>query len=529
MSLRVYTGLPASGKTSAIIAALEQRKSEGGNVFLILSNEHEELTRRKNVRPGGLMGCRDPSKKFPIDLVIDTQQAEEMLGQTEPGTLIVFDEAQYFKPQIVAHWATASERGLDIIVGTPSLAQLEALETVQHDHIQMSVPCGCGEGNATQVIYRDDLVYPTHLCNKCYEEHMNTEVGQLLEIVKEAEPFPGELHTYQPFFDIDMAGWGLVRTDCPARLSIVLDAVNRCEAVQTKLADAVQQPAFIDLGCCSGFFAHGMSAQGFISDGVDVSKDFIDWATQVAHIKGQAVNYTRQNVRTFLSESDRHYDVISTFATIQWVMAQEGYEAGVECFKNIFEKADSICVIEMGYTEEDIYKDKIADRPREIDREWVLNLMESSGVFDTIELHPSGESGIWRDIFVGFKQKPTSAQVFDDLDVKGVEQTSSAQGHWNDNWVGKNMDVGLRAVADYKKITLAGWRPDDSKPSTLTVTVSGEVAHTSEIGSGLFKVSIPVSISSDARFHFEITNTASFTPENDARQLTFVLQELSFA
>ena len=61
----------------------------------------------------------------------------------------------------------------------------------------------------------------------------------------------------------------------------------------------------------------------------------------------------------------------------------------------------SICVVEMGYTAEPIYRDKITDRPMEIDRRWVLNLMEQSGHFDTIELHPTGENGIWRDIFVG--------------------------------------------------------------------------------------------------------------------------------
>ena len=45
ITLRVYTGLPASGKSSAIISASIERKALGDSVELILSNEHKELTR----------------------------------------------------------------------------------------------------------------------------------------------------------------------------------------------------------------------------------------------------------------------------------------------------------------------------------------------------------------------------------------------------------------------------------------------------------------------------------------------------
>ena len=409
MSLRIYTGLPASGKTKAIITEMESRKKDGSEVVLILSSEHEELTRRLNVKPNGLMGCRDPEKRFPIDYVVDTVTATQLLADFEPGTLAVFDEAQYFQPELVAEWRQAANRGIDILVAMPSRAQLIALRRVPHERIHLKVPCSCCAVEATQVVYKDNLVYPTHLCERCYEEHMNNEVAQLLEMVKTAKPFPGDLHTYQPFYDIDMSDWALVRQDCPARLGVILDAVSRCEAVEAKLSDPVKQPTYIDLGCCSGFFADGMSNKGFRASGVDVSTDFIDWATRLAHIKGQAIDYQRQDLLEFLTQSDRHYDVISTFATIQWVMDQSGYDAGLKCFEEIFAKADSICVVEIGYTSEDIYRDKITDRPEEIGRDWVMNLMQTSGLFEAIELHPAGENGIWRDIFVGFKVKPTSA------------------------------------------------------------------------------------------------------------------------
>ena len=46
MSLLVYTGLPASGKTKAIITALEERKQQGEKVLLFISAEHEESTKK---------------------------------------------------------------------------------------------------------------------------------------------------------------------------------------------------------------------------------------------------------------------------------------------------------------------------------------------------------------------------------------------------------------------------------------------------------------------------------------------------
>ena len=529
MSLKVYTGLPASGKTSAIISEMEIRENAGGKVLLILSSEHEELTRRPNVRPQGLMGCRDKSKSHQIDDVIDSHEAAKLLEAQVPGTLVVFDEAQYFQPDLVHAWQQAVERGVDILVGTPSKDQLNRLEEISHELVEMKVACTCGAEESTHVVYKEDLVYPTHLCNRCYEEHMIVEVDRLLEVVKKSEPFPGELHTYQPFFDIEMNGWGLVRKDCMARLNIILDAVSRCGVVSQKIDAAVEQPSFVDLGCCSGFFADGMTTKGFLAAGVDVSEDFIQWASQLAVIKGQAITYTQQELLEHLTNSTKHYDVISTFATVQWVMAQKGYEAGIRCFEEIFDKADSICIVEMGYTSEPIYNDKITDRPSEINRDWVLKLMEDSGKFDTIELHASGEKGIWRDIFVGFKAPPTSAREFDDFPIEFAHQTSNAHGYWNDTWAGKKLDVGLQAEKACGTFRLEGWRPDDSVQATITVSISAQVIETAEVGAGLFNIEFPASLSKDDFFDLTITSSASFSPEDDDRQLSYIIRELGFS
>ena len=528
MSLRIFTGLPGSGKTSALIDEMVRRNETGGRVLLVLSSEHEFLNRRPNVKAGGLMGCRDKDKSYPIDAVMNSSEAADLLAVQEPGTMMVFDEAQYFKPDLVSSWHAASERGVDILVGTPSQHQLQLLANVPHEPVHLEVECACGEALATQVLYTEDLTYPQHLCSDCHAKQKSEAIASLLAEVKRSEPFPNKLHTYQPFYDLDMKGWELVRNDCPARLNIILQAVTRCESIIDKQADPLGQASFVDLGCCSGFFSDAMADRGFLSAGVDIRKDFIDWASKLAKIKGQDISYVQGDLMSHLTSNAKHFDVISTFATVQWVMAQQGYEAGLKCFEAIFERADSICVVEMGYTTEPIYREKITDRPTEIDRQWMLNLMEQSGRFDTVELHPMGENGIWRDVFVGFKEPPSSPRVFDDFPVTAATQASNASGYWNDKWVGTELDICFRADADVSKFSLNGWCPAECGGATIAVHVAGEKLGELKVNRGEFQINLEHKLNKGDFFNFRVLANRSFKAQGDERELSFILTGLTF-
>ena len=199
MSLKVFTGLPASGKTSALIDEMISRREAGGRVLLILSSEHESLTKRPNIKVGGFMGCRDENKSFPIDAVLNSSEAASLLAAQEPPTMVVFDEAQYFKPDLVSSWHNASKRGVDVLVGTPSEHQLKLLADISHDPVHIEVKCSCGSATASQVLYERDLTYPRHLCDECYAKEKSAAIASLLAEVRKSEPFPDKLHTYQPF------------------------------------------------------------------------------------------------------------------------------------------------------------------------------------------------------------------------------------------------------------------------------------------------------------------------------------------
>jgi len=448
MTMSVYTGLPATGKTSNIIRSMKDFQDNGGQVVLFLSAEHPELTNRPNVRPGGLMGCRDGELSFKIDHVLETDESIERLGKLEPQVMAVFDEAQYFKPAIVDAWQIAADRGVKVLVGTPSKAQLDRLRKNGNDIIELTVPCSmCGKSDATSVIYEHDITYPTHLCSECNNERFSETLQTLFSEVCESEPFPGELKTYQPFHGVEMKGWEFVRPDSLARFQLMKNAIERTPRLNQN--DFRPGYSYMDLGSCSGFFCDAMTTIGFSSTGVDVTKNFIDWADRLAKLKGQKITYLKEDARAFITASDEQFDVTSSFATIQWVMTQQGYEAGVECFKHLFNRTRHICVVEIGYTLEKIYKDRIPDRPHEIDKNWVLRIMQEHGDFDEIEVHPAGENGLWRDVFIGYKSKQVQRSLRDHSRVTSLKLLNTRLKMWvksrlrnisgNTNWLSRNL------------------------------------------------------------------------------------------
>jgi len=53
----------------------------------------------------------------------------------------------------------AAERGVDILVGTPSKDQLARLGGIPHELVDMKAACACGAEESTHVVYKDDLIY----------------------------------------------------------------------------------------------------------------------------------------------------------------------------------------------------------------------------------------------------------------------------------------------------------------------------------------------------------------------------------
>ena len=353
------------------------------------------------------MGCRDPKLRFQITDVVKSTRAIEILRSSPAGSVIAFDEAQYFQPILVEEWVKAADRGVYVIVGMPSAAQMSLFTKFDVAPLNLNSECQiCGKEKSALVIYQKTLKEPTLVCESCEHDYSDRTIAELLAEVEASDPFKGEKKTYQPFYNIPMEGWTFVRGDSPARFDIIREAISKVPGLVADPRNPGRELKYVDVGCCSGFFCDAMTSIGYTATGVDVTKNFIDWASRVALFKRQSIQYLRQDAEEFLTSSDSLFDVTSSFATIQWVMAQRNYEAGVNCFKKLFDRTRHVCIVEMGYSTEEIYKSKILDRPSDIDKSWVLDIMKTHGNFADIAFYPAGHKGIWRDIFVGFKQMP---------------------------------------------------------------------------------------------------------------------------
>jgi len=524
--MTVYTGIAATGKTSSIIKAMIKYKEDGGAVKLFLSAEHPNLTNRPNVKPGGLMGCREPGLRFPIDHVLKTTQTIEMLEKLDTGTLAVFDEAQYFKPEIVEAWNSAAARGVKIMVGTPSEEQQARLKKQGHEPTELTVTCSRCDKKANSVAHEEGSIIPIHLCSDCSNKQYQKTLDELHADIRKNEPFPDEDKTYQPFYNVDVKGWSYVRPDSLSRFRLIEDAVQRCKALKT--GDTY---TYLDLGCCSGYFCDAMTSLGYFATGVDVQKNLIDWAKRMASLKGQNINYSLEDAKKFITKSDEKIDVTSTFATVQWVMAQQGYDVGIECFKHLFDRTKHVCVVEMGYTKEDIYKDKIPDKPKEIDKNWVLEIMQEHGGFAEIEVHPAGENGIWRDIFVGFKEVPAQRDFRRDLQNEKVDQISTAQQSWDDKWIGENFEVFFEAREKLATGRIEGWVPErkDGIATQVAIILDGVEVENFTVEGGDFEQNFKCDYDAGKMFGFKIKSTPfDMSGSKDERPLAFVLRKLSF-
>jgi SAM-dependent methyltransferase len=168
----------------------------------------------------------------------------------------------------------------------------------------------------------------------------------------------------------------------------------------------LSRPAtYLDVGCNTGYFCHHMHRLGFFAEGEDVVKGDIEVAQILdSWFRRDGNRYVVQNAYDYLRDSqDRLFDVTSAFAVFQWLMIQTTVERGEQCLRWLFAKTQRICFLEMGYSAEPQYKDKL---PGNIDRGWVFNIMQQEGGFSEIRMYDASKNQLMfgsRDLFVGIK------------------------------------------------------------------------------------------------------------------------------
>jgi len=408
VTITAYVGAQGAGKTTQLILKLRNAEKSGIQTHLFLCSDSDDLRARKHVKEGGLMGCRTTGLNYPITHFVSKDEAIKRLSTLQVGTMAVFDEAAWFGVDLVEQWILANNRGVEVVISSVSGEQEKLLENAGANMVKMDHPkcmlCS-SEAELTRIKCKtpdgSNWLISCKECKSSIENNNRKGNAKNYKSIKDTlyriDPFKKTKHAYQPLYNFPLKGWGYVREDCYQRADIMTNTLVEHLGMEN-IIPYFSGKKYLDLGCCTGFFCEQMSELGFKSSGIDINKEFISLAENYSELRSSNVNYLAHEIYKYVSENPvAEYDVTSSFATIQWIIQQNGLEAGLACFDWLFNVTKKMCVIEMGYTSEDIYK----ELPVNINKEWVINVMKERGNFDKVKYFPAKENGIWRDLFIG--------------------------------------------------------------------------------------------------------------------------------
>ncbi len=404
MSLHVFTGLPGSGKSSRLIERVNSAIARQQTVATFVCNESPLLAERKEFRIHRRLACRRPGLTCPLHHFVSTVEAAEILARLPAGALAAFDEAQFFDPAIVKHWSEASQRGVEVLVSTPSPLQLRFLKGLGVTETTFRIQCQkCDKAEASTFVVLPETNGTLSLCGRCHEEMVEIARRDLLERLERQPPHPGEKAIYQPIDGLpECASWKIVRPDSKTRADLMSGVIREMKLPEVCAPSAA---TYLDIGCNTGYFCNRIRHLGFYAEGVDVVKGDIEVARILdAFFHRDRNHYVAQDAYTYLEETqDRLFDVTSAFAVFQWLMIQTTVERGITCLQRLFAKTRRLCFLEMGYSAEPQYKEALKVN---IDRAWVRRVMEEEGGFSEVRMFDAQEHGLMfgRDFFVGIKQ-----------------------------------------------------------------------------------------------------------------------------
>lgn len=397
----IFTGLPGSGKSSKIIEMLNEQRNNKKDCLFILSNENDILTKRPKVK-NFEFGCRKPNLSTKIDYIVSTNDLDTLLNKFKNNLDIYIDEAQYFTDQLVNICKKQITLGKKFIISCPSFEQLEKFKTLKNNNDlnikikNFELNClNCRDEIATKYYIDKYGDFTVALCNKCFGEYINIS-NQITETLIKIAPRPNEKVIYQPVPIEGTFNFECIREDSINRLKIMKDTISKYYQ-----KDMYENLSYVDVGCNTGFFVNYISLLKIKSVGVDVVKNDLDLGRLIAkHLTRSNSQFINCDALEYLSNLSEQFDITSSFSVFQWIMLQKNYEAGLKCIELLFKKTKKICFFELGYKNEEHYRDRIKE---EINQDWIYKVMHSSDQFKKIEFFDANKNKLKRDFFVGIK------------------------------------------------------------------------------------------------------------------------------
>ena len=326
----------------------------------------------------------------------------QLMEEAPPDVLLAFEEAQHFSERLVDSWCAAAERGADVLIASPSPAQLRALNGQGHAATRLRLLCeACREREASRFFcfLEDDRT--ESVCDACHNRLRRVAEDKIIDRLRQGEPGPGEKRIHQPVELPRCAGWRLARKDSPRLFELVKQI---CAGQSLPGANAT----YLDVACNTGFFCHQMTRAGYQSTGVDSAANNIEVARLLStYIRGDFTNYVLADPGEYIcatkgATNGPRFDITTAFEALPAAASQTATAQVLDHFRGLFGITRHICILEL---HQPTQVESVDVRDPHFGGDRLHRFMQTEGGFERVERIERPAHDIEHDLLIGYRSR----------------------------------------------------------------------------------------------------------------------------
>jgi hypothetical protein len=342
VAIEVLTGVPGSGKTTRLVETLRAERENGRRVVTFYCRDMPNLEANTAVSVHRVISARAEGLVFPIDHVVDTTECAQLLAAEEPGTLVAFEEAQWFTEALVPAWVDADDRGLDVLLTTPSRRQLDAFDRLGHRYgrTHLRALCSvCERREAGRYFRRGGDDDSLSVCKRCARRLRREVRGVLRRRIKADESAAGKARAYP----VELRGFRR-RVDHSAELE--WDTLKKLTNV-AGLPQLNRSLSALVLGSDTGFICHRLRRWGFGTIvGVEEDRDRREVAELVdSYFHRDHASYVAMDPCRYVLDTTRTFDLVFATGSLAQALASRPPEERAAALTALRERTAALCVV----------------------------------------------------------------------------------------------------------------------------------------------------------------------------------------
>ena len=403
MTITILTGLPGSGKSQTLISHVNSARREGRTVLTFMCGDSPTLQARPRITERGEMGCR-AGLFIPLNHFVSAERAIELMESAPVNALLAFDEAQHFGDELVDAWRGATERGADVLIASPSPAQLLALKNHGHNATKLRLLCEiCRTREASRFFCFHGEDRTESVCEGCFRLRRHEAEREIIGQLRDGEPHPGQEYLDLPVELTQCRDWAVARDDSQENVRLMLEACGN-------LGLPRPQSTYLDVGCGTGYFCNRMAEAGFHATGIDVRIDQIKLARLLsAYCRNDHAVYSHSGIDERLaSKFHRGFDVVSAFAGCWCSAYQTNPKQTRNRLRQVFRTTRHLCVLAAGGPGHSALDAPEASSTTAAEMQ---SFMQTEGGFARIERVGGKYGSLGRQLLIGTKARPASRAV----------------------------------------------------------------------------------------------------------------------